>query len=1044
MKKEALNTFGEGMVKDLHPLNTPGNVLTNCLNGTIITSNGNEFILQNDVGNGEVHTAYLDKGYVPVGMKEHGGIIYVAAHNPITGKSQIGSFPSPQQLYEGEDLNVEPITFNFNAFVTNGLGGIPYIKLEYYKEKLFQSTETGDSKIFHPGDKFIITSSSIDSKIKQAIINGVVRLRLGVINSSGTVDYMDDKNLKLYDNGLWIYEMSTGETLADLLRNPKAVQVFSAKSSGSLILVIELKTFDTFNLIRKYSEDDSKLITVKFIGETTGVFEGKTEPDNNTVALIESGSTSVVGSVSKSAKTGTVSYKISPVSPYGVLERMAKSGIIDFDAIRNNQESFNEWRFYVTDTYIKIGWGYDFYNMDDSKDIDKIQFVFMRLSSVPEDPATEGGVYTYTMAKEYYNGSFEEVIPFTSNKIDKDEIYVVRVERYFRDGDKKIIGYKLLYTGTYFNQFYEEISDFTSGLPSGTNRTKKVRVSILSDADATVTSTGISTSLKVDGIHDWVDKEALNPVDYISEVPTIDTTVNYKYNTRKTGTYDVKVAANAEYSYGEYKDDAFVGKLDRTILNNLFGAASFGEPDNTAKTFSVNNSLIGDIDVIEDLAGSLTYDSETRTYTGTVSTSRNIIAANGPVKTSTTEVEKLMPVYETDMDASDKTKLFSFREDNGVLYCVTGDEDYCCYNSRVLSDAHTQGSYKGENGGAGSDDDGLRACLASMGNGTIGIFGGHDCDHASYRIKGTTPKPNHWYRRDSEIDSEDDFLIATWKREDGRHFPINLASRKTERPNVDANTRLIRIEKMLKCFLSQMLVVRRGRKSANFVGPDSTGFTYHNHYNTTRDIEIATNNPGVKSINMTLNNQSVESLVSSWSSKISLVNFLPLFDIYVPEKLRATIEYGDNIRFDTDSNILNCYTSAYSYFTISASQLTDEERGKIYIGVVEGTINADGSMPLKKNADGTYTRSSDFTRLRGWVKSSGTYETINLNYDINSRFITAYALNGMSGPLPATMYNEVFIRTTSTNEGRWTKGKDSAAPDMAVPIGFGSKSIFEY
>ena len=60
MRKEAINTFGEGLIMDLHPLTTPSNVLTNCLNGTIITYNGNEFVLQNDMGNGEVHTAYLD------------------------------------------------------------------------------------------------------------------------------------------------------------------------------------------------------------------------------------------------------------------------------------------------------------------------------------------------------------------------------------------------------------------------------------------------------------------------------------------------------------------------------------------------------------------------------------------------------------------------------------------------------------------------------------------------------------------------------------------------------------------------------------------------------------------------------------------------------------------------------------------------------------------------------------------------------------------------------------------------------------------------
>jgi hypothetical protein len=95
MRKETINTFSDGMSLDLNPLGTPAKTLTNCLNGTLITYNGNELTLQNDMGNVPVGTAALPKGYVPVGMKEYGGIIYVASYNPETGKGQLGCFPSP-------------------------------------------------------------------------------------------------------------------------------------------------------------------------------------------------------------------------------------------------------------------------------------------------------------------------------------------------------------------------------------------------------------------------------------------------------------------------------------------------------------------------------------------------------------------------------------------------------------------------------------------------------------------------------------------------------------------------------------------------------------------------------------------------------------------------------------------------------------------------------------------------------------------------------------------------------------------------------------
>jgi hypothetical protein len=81
MKKESVNTFSGGqdggMMLDLHPSTTPNTVLTDNLNGTFITYNGNEYSLQNDRGNFEV--ASLKKDYIPIGAKEYNGIIYIVS-----------------------------------------------------------------------------------------------------------------------------------------------------------------------------------------------------------------------------------------------------------------------------------------------------------------------------------------------------------------------------------------------------------------------------------------------------------------------------------------------------------------------------------------------------------------------------------------------------------------------------------------------------------------------------------------------------------------------------------------------------------------------------------------------------------------------------------------------------------------------------------------------------------------------------------------------------------------------------------------------------
>jgi hypothetical protein len=51
MQKESTNTFSEGLVYDLNPLSTPNTLLTECVNGTFLTFNGDELALQNDAGN---------------------------------------------------------------------------------------------------------------------------------------------------------------------------------------------------------------------------------------------------------------------------------------------------------------------------------------------------------------------------------------------------------------------------------------------------------------------------------------------------------------------------------------------------------------------------------------------------------------------------------------------------------------------------------------------------------------------------------------------------------------------------------------------------------------------------------------------------------------------------------------------------------------------------------------------------------------------------------------------------------------------------------
>lgn len=140
LRQTQANTFSDGLNMDLHPLTTPNTILTDCVNGTMITYNDNEFVLQNERGNNKIKIGdndhvKLSEGFIPVGMKEHNGILYIVSHNPQTKQSEIGTFPSPNKQQEhgvtitfnGDDeykanynsFDQSIIYYDYNVIVTN-------------------------------------------------------------------------------------------------------------------------------------------------------------------------------------------------------------------------------------------------------------------------------------------------------------------------------------------------------------------------------------------------------------------------------------------------------------------------------------------------------------------------------------------------------------------------------------------------------------------------------------------------------------------------------------------------------------------------------------------------------------------------------------------------------------------------------------------------------------------------------------------------------------------------------------------------------------
>lgn len=144
---------------DLNPINTPKSVLTDCVNGTFITYNGNEFVLQNDIGNYELKNCKLPTNFIPVGVKGYADILYIVSYNPLTKEVEIGSYPAPQSIFSTRTSpDVEPSDSDLTPFTINGLLQYDNVIQEHKKNLyVFMDGTDQDTYKMYPGDEFKIT-----------------------------------------------------------------------------------------------------------------------------------------------------------------------------------------------------------------------------------------------------------------------------------------------------------------------------------------------------------------------------------------------------------------------------------------------------------------------------------------------------------------------------------------------------------------------------------------------------------------------------------------------------------------------------------------------------------------------------------------------------------------------------------------------------------------------------------------------------------------------------------------------------------------------
>ena len=248
--------FTDGLVMDLSPESTPNNCLTNALNATYVTINGNELQLQNDMGNAKFG-AYLPQGYVPLGTTQLGGVIYTIIYNPSNNKTQIGSFPSPQITFDAEK-EIDSTSFDLSYFENN---------LQYKK--------VYDDFILQPGDKFIfyfptdlsdlttylyneqLFNTSTISLQDATAMTSFIKFAIGTISQEGKLIYLNNlRNLYLEKDSITdqdynVYNSTISGNLAIIL-----TKVFCENTSLQVLVTLVQPNIYKIQFIYTLKSDD--------------------------------------------------------------------------------------------------------------------------------------------------------------------------------------------------------------------------------------------------------------------------------------------------------------------------------------------------------------------------------------------------------------------------------------------------------------------------------------------------------------------------------------------------------------------------------------------------------------------------------------------------------------------------------------------------------------------------------------------------------------------------------------------------------------------
>lgn len=263
------NGFSQGIIMDYDPMGTPNTALTNALNATFMTYNGNEGALQNDLGNGRVESAYLPEGFIPIGTTSFGGIMYIVSYNPLQDVCQIGSFPSPERNFTKSESQSGSFSFTLDKLLKFSSEFDDKDLNQYSGFQLIVPLLNDDNQEIQltSGDKFVLNIQDLkkyygylQGMLKNnniSLMDPCIRLVLG-IRRDGQLRELS--NLLTYnsksDDDIYNYisfsseckedgDIKVIDNYHDLIESP--YNIVNCNISGTLCLIVKIVTLDTFD-----------------------------------------------------------------------------------------------------------------------------------------------------------------------------------------------------------------------------------------------------------------------------------------------------------------------------------------------------------------------------------------------------------------------------------------------------------------------------------------------------------------------------------------------------------------------------------------------------------------------------------------------------------------------------------------------------------------------------------------------------------------------------------------------------------------------------